>query len=39
MNFLRKIKHNEKVRPAHDLVPTPKVKVAVRSKVKILSQK
>ena len=34
----RKIKHNEKVCRAHDLVPMPKVKVAIRSEVKIMSE-
>ena len=34
----RKIKHNEKVCQLMILVPTPKVKVAVRSEVKIMSQ-
>ena len=34
----RKIENNEEVSRVQDLVPTPKVKVAIRSKVKILSQ-
>ena len=34
----RKIKHNERVCHALILVPTSKVKVAVRSEVKIMSQ-
>ena len=34
----RKIKHNEKVCRAHDLVPTSKVKAAIRSEIKIVSQ-
>ena len=34
MKFHRKIKHNEKVCRAHDLGPTPKVKVTIRSEVK-----
>ena len=33
----RKIQHNEKVYYAQDLDPKPKVKVAIRSEVKILS--
>ena len=38
MKLHRKIKHNENVCCAHDLGSTPKVKVAIRSEVKILSQ-
>ena len=38
MKLHRKIKHNEKVCRAHDLGPTPKVKVTIRSEVKIVSQ-
>ena len=34
----RKINHNEKVCRAHDLIPTPKVKVAIRSEVKIVPE-
>ena len=34
----RKIKHNEKVFHTQDFVPTPKVKVAIGSEVKIMSQ-
>ena len=34
----QKDKHNEKVCRAQDLVPKPKVKVAIRSEVKIVSQ-
>ena len=39
MKLHRKRKHNENVCCAHDLVPTPKVKVAIRSEVKIVSQR
>ena len=35
MKLHRKIKHNEKVCRIHDLGATPKVKVAIRSKVKL----
>ena len=39
MKLHRKIKHNEKECCIHmNWVPTPKVKVAVRSEVKIVSQ-
>ena len=31
----RKIEHNEKVCRAHELVPTPKVKVTIRKEVKV----
>ena len=34
MKLYRKIKHNEKVCHAQELDPTPKVKAAIRSKVK-----
>ena len=34
----RKIKHNEKVYVQTILVPTPKVKVAIRSEIKVVSQ-
>ena len=38
MKLHRKIKYNPKVCRAHDLGTTPKVEVAIRSKVKIVSQ-
>ena len=38
MKLHRKIKHNEKVCRSNDFGPTPKVKVTIRSEVKIVSQ-
>ena len=35
MKLHRKIEHNEKVCPAQELGPMPKVKVTIRSKVKL----
>ena len=38
MKLSRKIEHNENVCHAQEFVPTPKVKVTVRSEVKIMSE-